>query len=75
VPAHGRVTTVVRDRFPPQGTVEGRTVYVTGRRTRDVGDVRLRSAEFASKHPRTSVETVPADPNSLRCTAEDGDPT
>jgi hypothetical protein len=48
---------------------------VTGRRTGDVGDVRLRSAEFASKHPRTNVETVPDDPNSLRCTAEDGDPT
>lgn len=68
VPAHGRGTAVVRERFPPRDSkVQGRTVYVTGRRTGDVNDAKFRTEKFASNHPRTSVETMPDDPNSLRC--------
>jgi hypothetical protein len=70
VPAHGRVTGVVHAEFPARGLhVEGRTVYVLGRESGDVDDVKFVTEKVAQEHRpgKVSVETVPDDPNSLRC--------
>jgi hypothetical protein len=76
VPAHGRVTGVVHAEFPARGLhVEGRTVYVLGRKTGDVNDVRFVTEKVAQEYSRgkVSVETVPDDPGSLHCSyADDG---
>jgi hypothetical protein len=73
VPAHGRVTGVVHAEFPARGLqVEGRTVYVLGRRSGDVADVKFVTEKVAQEHPHgVRVETVPDDPGSLHCSYGD----
>ena len=70
VPALGRGTAVAHGRFPPlRSKVEGRTVY---RVPWFNGKERVGTKRSAMKHTvgRTSIETVPDDPNVLRCTVE-----
>jgi hypothetical protein len=72
VPAHGYRTTVVRERFPPHGHLEGRTVYRWMRSKFRFG-VSPRgwtfvTERFAARHPdNVSVQAVPQDPSILRC--------
>jgi hypothetical protein len=76
LPARGRVTGVVHAEFPARGLhVEGRTVYVLGRRSGDVNDVKFVTEKVAQEHRpgHVSVETVPDDHGSLHCSyADDG---
>jgi hypothetical protein len=64
-PAHGHGTGVAHERFPPYGTVEGRTVYVLGRQH---DQARFVTKKVALKHRGVSIEEVPDDPSLLRCT-------
>jgi hypothetical protein len=74
-PAHGSITAVVHERFPPPRiptengpdlVVAGRTVYAF-RPSHHVG--RFVSQRFAEAHPRrTEAEVIPDDPSTLRCT-------
>jgi hypothetical protein len=75
VPAHGRGTSVMHERFPPHGSfknptapdpkIEGRTVYVLGR---GHDNPRFVTKKVALKNRGwVSIETVPDDKNSLSC--------
>lgn len=78
-PAHGSVTAVIHERFPPPRVptgegpdfiVQGRTVYVLGRRHEQP---RFVTKKFALQHRGVSIEKVPDDQSVLRCTlAGDG---
>jgi hypothetical protein len=73
-PAHGSVTAVIRERYPPpriptgEGPdfiVQGRTVYVLGRGHEQP---RFVTKKVALEHRGVSIEKVPDDPSVLRCT-------